>query len=286
MAAELFRRVARLTVMVPIAGAGFLPANRAIHEITDLRLQFKVTKHLGKAPNTGAITIVNLNAESRAAFQRKDCAVLLEAGYPTTIAKIFLGDVRVANSRHEGTQWMTTLEAGDGERAYLHPRANESFKGGTSAATVVEKLGRVMGLDVGNLQAQASELAGHQYVNGRQIRGRASRELDRILRSHRLEWSIQDGALQVLRPGQALQYVVDLGPDTGLVGTPDVGTPEKKKKRPTIKWRSKLIPEIKPGGIVNLRSSVHTGRVRVTEITHLGDTSSGDWYTDGEGEPV
>lgn len=274
--------------MVPIAGAGFLPANRAIYEITDLRVQFKVEKNLRKEPNTAEVKITNLSPRSRVNFQQLGVAFVLQAGYETTLSTVFVGDVRIANSAQEGPDWITTLQAGDGERAYAHPRVNDSFRAGTDKIAVVKKIAGAFGLDVGNLDKQISKyLGGQRHETGYVARGRASSELDRALRAAGLDYSIQDGKLQVLKPGEATtELAVEVTPESGLIGSPQMCSPTKKGKKATIKFRSLLQPSVKPGGRVVVGSAAYRGTVLVEQVTHAGDTRGQDWYSDVEGTPV
>lgn len=300
--ATLARRRATVTVAVPL-GRELNRFGADVVEIADLRVTFKVKKTLAKEPNTAEVVIYNLSEQTRSALQGPARRVVLSAGYEETLAAIFVGDARDCDSVPEGPTWQTTLQLGDGERAYRHGRVNESFRAGVSVASVLQKIADEMGLD-GSRIGGVPELRGRQYVSGYAARGRSSRELDRILKGFGLEWSIQDGQLQVLAPQAATaEVVVELTPETGLVGSPTLNTPEGAGRyvsaftgevtstgtgKPTLRATSLLQPEIRPGRRVRVDSEETgiSGLFRVTSVEHVGDTHGGEWYSRIEAVPV
>lgn len=258
--------------------------------VDGLRMAFKVSKSTKREPNTCELRIWNLAAKTRAKLQGKGVSVILSAGYQDNAAIIFQGDSRTIDHLREGADWITRVRCGDGERAYQWAHFSESFAPGTSIADVVRAAAKALGVNVGNLDDELDKGkfrgALTAFAHGYTAHGKAALELDRLLRTCGLSWSIQDGALQLLRgdaaaPGKA----VLLTPQTGLIGSPEHNTPDKKGKAPRVKFRSLLQPQIKCGGSVELRSDGVKGQFRVESLDHTGDTASTDWYTSGEGLP-
>jgi hypothetical protein len=135
-----------------------------------------------------------------------------------------------------------------------------------------------MKVDPGNA---ASAATADSFLTGYVAHGRASTELERLLSARGLEWSIQDGRLQVLPKRGTTAQVVSLSPDTGLVGSPEYGTPDKKGAASVLKVKALLQPQIKPGGKIRIDSAnIHGVFFRVEEVEHRGDTAGGDWYSD------
>lgn len=255
-------------------------------QVDGLRMSFKAHKDNGAAPNTAEIQITNLSAASRARMQEKGAKIILSAGYVGNAAIIFSGDARLISHVRQGSDWVTRIQSGDGERAYAYARASESFRGGTSVASVLQYLVRQLGVDPGNLAQVAQQLTG-QFVNGYTAHGKASAELDTLLRSQGFEWSIQDGRLQILKPNEATtDQAVVLGPTTGLVGSPELGTGTKKSAAGAVRFRSLLQPRLKPGAKVKLESVGVNGVLKVQRVDHRGDTAGGDWYSDCEAVPI
>ncbi len=254
--------------------------------VDDLHAAFKVEKSAGKEPNSLELKLDNVAESSRAAMQQKGARVVVLAGYEGSVGQIFAGDVRSVDHIRQGTTWTTRILAGDGERAYSHARVNESFAPGVKVADVVQRLAGLLGVDPGNAREKARAIPG-EYLQGLTAHGRAARALDKVLEPAGLEWSIQDGRLQILAPTETLRtQAVAVNPDTGLVGSPEMGTPAKKGGRAVLKVRSLLQHSVRPGVRVELRSDTHRGVFRVEKVTHTGDTAGGDWYSDLEVIPA
>jgi hypothetical protein len=269
--------------------------------IDGLRVQFKVKKSVNKEPNEGEISITNLAESSRAALQTKGIKVVLEAGYAGTLAQIFSGDVRYVSHTHDGPDWTSKLQLGDGETAYRFAFVSESFRAGTPISTVFSKVANALGLDSSDAIAFVRKMIPEQFTQGFASHGKASKELDRLLAGRGLEWSIQDGRLQVTATGQPTSgSAVLLSASSGLIGSPAFGSPEKsdkgvdagsipaagKKKQQVLKAKSLLQPSIRPGGRVQLDSLSVKGQFRVQSVTHSGDTHGGDWYSEMDLIPV
>lgn len=256
-----------------------------------LRVQFQVRKGTGKEPNTAEVRIYNLAASTRAGMQKKYAPVILTAGYAGNAAVIFNGDARTIDHVKQGSEWVTIAKCGDGERAYKFARINRSFKPGTKIVDVARACAEALGLNLGNLLDELNKGGFRggltEFAQGRVVYGKASAELDKVLRSVGLTYSVQNGEIQVLRgdapaPGRAIL----LTPDTGLIGSPEHGTPEKKGKPSTLKARSLLQPQIVCGGRVEIRSAGVSGQFAVKAVSHAGDTHGSDWYTDIEAMPT
>jgi hypothetical protein len=299
--ARLMRRRVAITIATP-AGPTLNGFSADVTEITDLRCRFKVKKTLGKEPNTAEVIVTNLAEKSRAALQDRGMRVTLAAGYEDTIATIFVGDSRDVDSALDGTDWITAIQLGDGERGYRHGRVSESFRAGTRVADVLKRVADGMQLDSTRV-AEIAALRGRQYAAGYIVHGRSARELDRILRGLGLEWSIQDGELQILAPEAATaETAVVLDSTSGLIGSPTINTPEaasrslnpftasvetrRGKGRGTLKARSLLQPELRPGRRVEIDSLGVKGSFRLTAVEHSGDTAGGEFYSDIEGTPL
>lgn len=282
---RLFERRVRLLVATTVVDdfEDLHVVSTDIYEITDLRVRFDVKKTSRKEPNTAEIKIYNLSPRSRAALQKKGVRIELQAGYAGSLGTIYIGDSRdVEPPTHEGPDVVTTIQCGTSERAYVNARMSESWRAGTLLVDVARKIAGVMGLDFSAAEAQLLD-SDRVFVNGHAAHGRASRELDRVLKGDGWEWSVQDGQLRVRRPGEpTLERIVELSPETGLIGSPEYGSPEKKGGKPIIKIRSLLQSDLRVGGQVVVTSERQTGTLLVNRLTHTGDTAGNEWYTDLE----
>ncbi len=229
--------------------------------ISDLDIKFKVMKTLRKEPNTCEITIYNLSKSTRASLKSKGARVILQAGYENFI-----------DTATDGVDVMTIVRCGDGERAYAFDRISESYKAGTKISTVLADVVAKLRVDPGNALQAIQGVAGN-FLNGYVAHGKVGAELDRLLTGRGLEWSIQDGRLQLLAPNGATNVTTVLTKDTGLIGSPEYGTPDKKGKPPILKAKSLLQPQIKPGGRVKIQTDSIDSLFKVQTVTHEGETA-------------
>lgn len=253
--------------------------------ITGLRVAFNVEKTSTSEPNKARIAVYGLNPDNRAHLSRlKSARVELSAGYEGNLAQLFLGDTRrgptgIQHAKHS-TDWVTTLECGDGEEAYASARFSGSFAPGTSVADVARAMAASIGVGLGNLEETLKAGGFRQglstFPSGFAARGRAAEELTELLETLGLEASIQDGALVVLKPGDTLKgQAVLLTPETGLLGSPAYNSGEGKDAAtapPTLKVSSLLQPALRPGVQVRVESRAVTGYFKVKAVSHVGDT--------------
>ncbi len=256
-------------------------------QIEGLRVAFKAKKTATKDPNTCELSIYNLSPEHRAALQKVGTVFILEAGYGGQLQRVFSGTVRWADSVRDGSDWVTKIQSGDGEVPFQFAHVTESFAKGTPLAAVFRTVAEKTGLDVQKAIAKVTEKITDQFTQGYAVHGKASTEIDTLLKGRGLEWSIQDGKLQVVEVGKAVPgEAVVLSASTGLVGSPEHGTPDAEKKAPFLKVKSLLQPRLAPGALVHLDSIGSKGNFRVETVTHTGDTHAQPFYSDCELRPL
>ncbi|MFZ5440456.1 MAG: phage protein [Myxococcota bacterium] len=285
MSTKLFeRRCVLLIGKVPAKGDFALEPPAALR-VEGLDIEFRVEKDLQSSPNNAEISVFNLSAESRAKLEGSGQRVILQAGYEGTEAQIFSGDLRRAFSTKQGPDWVTKIEAGDGERSIAFPRLRESYRPGTSVADVVKKTLRSMGGDSTTAVEKASRLAG-EFSSGYAQSGSSSRELTTLLEPLGYTWSVQDGRIEILQEDETVaDSAVLVSPESGLVGSPTIAAATKEKKA-AVKLRTLLLPRLRPGQKLELRSESMTGVLKALRVTHAGATHGGDWYTDIEAHPL
>jgi hypothetical protein len=260
--------------------------------IEGVRAVFKVVKTHKKEPNTLDLKLTNLAEKTRGLMKTKGAQVILTAGYVGQASVIFEGQARTIDHVRTGSDWVTHIQCGDGERAFQLSRFTQSFKPGTPVVDVVRAGARALGVGLGNLEEALARggFRGNlsQFASGYSAKGRASSELDRLFRTLGLGWSIQDGNLVILKDGETLQdRAILLSPDTGLIGSPDHGAPNKKGGPSELKAKCLLQPQLKLGGRVELRTeSIQGAQYRVDKLEHEGDSAGGNWYSSLELLPV
>lgn len=294
----LASRRARLTILIPsksqdrygytiatqltITGAGSPPPNND----PGARILFKIKKSTEKEPDPGEISVSNLSPHTRSSLQNKGLVVRLEAGYNDALTTIYEGDIRTVDHVREKATWVTKLRLGASERFYRYSRSHISFPAGTTAAEALTRIVNASGIGPGNLAVAASAgLSSVIFRAGKVISGSTQHAIDQLLKSIPYQgrggwsWSVVDGSLQVLAPGQQLATSIPLlTPTSGLISSPETGTPEKVGKPALMKIRALLTP-VRAGGRVHIRSANYDTDVYVKKLEHEGDTHGAAWYT-------
>ncbi len=116
------------------------------------------------------------------------------------------------------------------------------------------------------------------------LSGNVRRMLTDFCRSAGLEWSVQDGKVQILDAGRTLSdKAIELSPKTGLIESPSVDFKVSSKTErggAIVKAKALLIPELTPGKLVVFRSRSMSGGYRIEEVTYRGDSFGRDWYAE------
>lgn len=243
-----------------------------------LDVRFDITRTKGKEPNTAEIAVYNLSPQHRAQIEnlRGRIRVEVEAGYKGERALIFRGDLRYAVTEREGPDFVTRIEGDDGGKALLGATVNRSFAAGTPVTSVVRACFAALGLGNGNLSELEATLrtqGGATFTGGTVLYGPADKELDRVLRSCGYRYSIQNGVPQITRPGKPLQA------RAVLLTSDDIDAPTVNPDG-TIEVVAPLVPDLFPGGRVQLDTERKRGLYGIEKVNYVGDSSadSNDWH--------
>jgi hypothetical protein len=250
-------------------------------DLSRLDIQFKVKKSVRVEPNTCDIQVFGLAEETRNRIKnfgkRGEVPVLLEAGYKGAIAQLYLGELRYAATTWDGTETITQIATDDGARKIQKTRLNVPLGPGATALQAFDAVVRALGLKPGNT-GKARELFARAgvvdiYQQGTVLAGAAADALSDLCASANCEWSVQGGHIQILSRGAALiGKAVSLSADSGLIGSPKLATDG------TLEATCLLIPELRPGCLVDIQSRDVRGAYRVEHIEYSGDTSADPWF--------
>lgn len=243
--------------------------------LSGLQIAFSVERTLRRRPGACEIKITNLSEEHRRQLERLRSGIFvdLSAGYDLTHTRVFRGELHQVHTDRQLPSIITVIQSRDGHRAHS-ARTSRSHRAGTTLASVVRGLVEDMGVDEGNLADVLPDLGG-VFARGVSVFGSATDQLDRMTTTAGLEWSIQDGALQVLPRGRALQRTaVRLTKDSGLVGSPARGAGEDAGK---ITVRTLMIADLVPGRLVQIESADVSGFFRIEKAVCKGDLFGDQW---------
>lgn len=248
-----------------------------------LRVTFRVTRNLKSEPNEGEIKIYNLSPDSRAALEQpKTVPVLLEVGYHADVHSIFNGRMRNAITDRDGSSIITTLTTGDGDRAIGGGRAFVNVPAKVTAAQLLQLASQgiqAAGIGVGNLQAAQAQASATFGGPARTLHGSAERVFTDVCTMNGMNWSIQDGNLQVLKIGESIKHEagavkLSSNPNTGLIGSPSVDT------KGILKCKALIQPGLAPGLPVIIDAEFVKGAYRIEEVEWTGDTWDTQWYAE------
>jgi len=239
-------------------------------QYTGLRIRFKIVKTSDSKPNKSNVQIFNLTKESRTLAEKKGLVFILNAGYETTEEVIFSGDVARVITELDGPDYVTTFESGDGEKAFQTARVEKSFQEGVDIKDVFTEIITSLGKTIKDISSIKSE----KIVNGISLTGLSRTHMDDLTKRYGLEWSIQDGGIQVLEKNKSTkETAIVLNSNSGLVGVP------KKKEDGSVDLVSLLQPQIRPGRTIRIESLFLSGDYVCRKVTHSGDTHGQDWYS-------
>lgn len=242
---------------------------------TPLRVAFNVAKGQKGSPNKAVISIFNMAPQNRAAI-RQGMLVTLSAGYNAQVQTLFAGVVTKVTAARAESDIVVMLECGDGESAITTVNFDRAYDAGTTLAQVLTDVATAMqlvtagnptGVDAG----AALGIPPITYGKGLTVHGSVRNTLDKLCKPAGLEWSVQNGALQIIplahHSGEAAEVI---GPDTGLIDVPSTDGE-------VTSFVALLNPRLAPGRLVQLQSSSINGFFKIRGGKWDGDSHGPKW---------
>ena len=295
---QLFGRTCTLTLgttQIKVAVASSASANAAAgpEQNGGLALTFRVKKNLKPEPNTVDIKVWNLSPNTRLSLENpakfvavsglalvpgsgksapQYVPVILEVGYAGENHTIYVGQLRNATSEIDGPNIITTLSSGDSEQAFAAQRVKFTAPAQASPQTLLSTAAAAVGVGSGNLtQALGGAVAGTGGP-ARVFFGSASKVLSEHARSNGMQWSVQDGAIQMLPIGQSVgATAVLLSSASGLIGSPSIDS------KGVVKCEALIQPGLTPGLPIVIQSANLQGAFRVEDVEYNGATWGPQW---------
>lgn len=255
-------------------------------EVSGLHMEFRCSRTVKAEPSTLELDMYNLAEDTRKSLEEyKNTVVTLNVGYEGQTFDLYTGDVTTVRTRREGSNIITTVEAGDGAkggRRWLR----KHYPKNTKLLTVLEGLAKAAGFGRGNIRKLVGTVEARQLPatikNGITICGYAHDELNELCQSRGLEYSIQNNEVQVTKAGEAVPGtpVIELSPTSGLIGVPTVD------QEGILDAEAALIPGIFPGSKVKITSEFVTGAFRVLRADYNGSVDGSVFSVAIEGQKL
>lgn len=292
----------KVQVVIGKAGTGLMVEN--------LRIHFEVAKTIESAPNVAVIKIYNLHPDNEAKIKNEFDEVLLNCGYEGAMRLVFRGNIKHVYRYRDKTDYITEIEAGDGDKDFRSAVMNETLGAGTTNAQLVDRA-------VGSFKGTGGTTKGHIQVNerarirGKVISGNTRDVINDVARESGANWSIQDGQLVIVSsndvlPGQAIV----IRADTGMLGAPEIndkGIAVKCLLNPQLRVNGAIqldnngikAKRVKAQALATKREKQETnaplgrenaelvrldpdGIYKILKLTHKGDNRGQDWVSEIE----
>ncbi len=254
----------------------------------DMHFIFNINKTSKEDPNSSYVKIYNLNSQNRNKIDSEGKYLVLHAGYEGNISLLFTGTISDIFHEKIGQDIVTTITSEDGEEAYRNSYVNKTYPAGTKLETILNDLGTSFGVQGKNIRDVPKNF---EFKNGVTLSGDIKKYLRELCESAGLEYSIQNGVLEVhTKYGENGSDIVFLSKDHGLIGSPQRYKRKRKKQdedeEKGVKIVSLLQPKIIPSSIIKVESMFLNGYFIVKEVGHNGSASKNASVTDYYSEMV
>lgn len=259
-------------------GSGFEIGETSKSQPVPLHIDFSFERTDMESQNTGRVTVWNLNKQHIAALEEKDCALSLRAGYGNRLALIFAGIITNCTTTLDGADRKTEIEVVDNLVEIRDTYVSVCYVGTVNWKTIFDDVANQMGVAVSySYNAEFVDVN-----NGFSFVGLARDIMTKGCNCCGLVWSIQNGIMQVKKPGDTMsREVYVLSEETGLLGIPARVTEANADTgdQTNMGWDVEffLNGAIHIDDYVKLESKRVNGFFRVAKLTQAGDNMSGDW---------
>lgn len=257
-----------------------------------LRVRFEIEKTMyGASPNHSKIEIYNMAIQTYQSL-KTGYLVNLQAGYSnikvvpqnqSLVGTIFTGNIFLSHTSRSGAETITSLECLDGGAAITYARLDKSYPAGTNIAMILQDCATAM--SVTNNSNPSGISAGIAlgipnviYNKGFMAQGPCKNTLDKVLNPLGLQWTVQDGNLNILpKLNTDGASAIVISPSTGMIGVPS-------NNQFYTQFTCLLNPKVVPGCVVQLISENTSlnGFYKVLRAKYEGDTHDNKWQVSCE----
>lgn len=272
----LFGRTGSLTLGTTRVNFAALPGQATTGgEGATLAVEFRVKKNLKPEPNSVELKIRNLASTTLKAIETpKLVPVQLDVGYGGDNHTIYLGQLRSAQSEIDGSDTVTTISSGDSEQNFSANRCVFQVPKQASPSQILQLAAKAFGAGQGNVATAAALATASVGGPARTFHGNAAKVMGDVVRANGMEWSVQDGAMQVIGIGSNIgptATAVVLSSESGMIGSPTVDN------KGVLSVKSLIQPGLLPGLPLVVRGLFLQGTYRIEAVEFVGGTFTNDW---------
>lgn len=299
------------------------PVDSLIIDSLNIKFSIHKSKDNKKTSNKGTISVYNLSDKSIAFLNSSKLVnVSFYAGYKDSgMDSLVMGNVTLVSTEKEGGNKVTTLTLDENFIAINNTTVTSTIPGGKTIEDVIEVIRVEMSkkseeqggppISRGLYQGEGKN---SKVLYGYSLTGNARQKLDEIGLAYKIEWSIDNGKLNIQDEGnvvsnnKARTFVIS--PDTGLIDIPyfknnevtvtlakpiktakiDKTTGKKKtsiKKTEKLKYvgvefMALLNPFLRPGDLVKIECEQTKEFIdkyyQVRNIEYYGELRANPWY--------
>jgi hypothetical protein len=181
-----------------------------------LHVEATVEKTIRHTPNTADITIINLDPESEHKVLQEYDDIIVSAGYEGAVLLIFRGNIKHAVAYWDQGARKVDIQAADGDKDYRTAVMQSVVR---SDAEAVQAALRAMP----NTKPGHIKTGDKRRIRAKVISGAARDVLHQVAADNDANWSIQDGALQIVESTGVLPTeAIVMNEQTGLIGAPEL----------------------------------------------------------------
>lgn len=188
--------------------------------ITELKIDFEITKTVTQDPNKASVIVTNLNEQNRNLITSgKYNRIALKVGYGDDLRTLFYGRIDIAENVKIGVDIQTKLTCNDGQDDYRNAIMSVSLAKGATDRDILNHATASMIDATKGSQTLVNE---RRLPRGKVLHGLTRNVLSSIAKNHDADWSIQDGQLVVLPKSYALANNEGflISESTGMIGSP------------------------------------------------------------------
>lgn len=214
--------------------------------VDKLKVEFTVTKSIGSTPNPALIKIYNLNPNNETLIQNEYDDIILNVGYLNNVRILFRGNIKHVFKYKFKTDYITEIEAGDGDFDYRNSTINETLAAGTTRSNIIQKA--IASFTGGTTQGFVSI---DPYVNlrGVSLTGNTRTILDNLAKNAGANWSIQNGQLTIVKTSGTLpNTAIVVNSQSGMLDAPEINDKG-------IRVRTLLNPQLAVNGVIQLNNN-------------------------------